>query len=102
MSAVSSARPGAAIGGMAAGAPWHGVCAPSRGTSQLFQLPVAGTPDGSMVAIPINVARGAGHGPPVLVVAGQQGGAHRSAREMRAGRGTPPTTLAGGTSGGER
>lgn len=60
MSAVSSARPGAAIGGMAAGAPWHGVCAPSRGTSQVFQLPVAGTPDGSMVAIPINVARAPG------------------------------------------
>jgi N2-acetyl-L-2,4-diaminobutanoate deacetylase len=76
MPGVSGARPEPATGGVAAGAPWQGVRALSPGTSQVFQLPVAGMPDGSTVAIPINVAKGTEEGPTLLVVAGQHGDEH--------------------------
>lgn len=62
--------------GEAAAESWHGVRALSGGKRYLFQLPVAGMPDGSTVSIPVNVAKGAAEGPTVVVVAGHHGDEH--------------------------
>ena len=70
---VPRQRPAADVPGTG---PWEGVRAVPCGTRHLFRLPVASMPDGSTVAIPVNVVKGAKVGPTLVAVAGHHGDEH--------------------------